>query len=284
LKLKQENKQLKSNDTKLNPKNTILNDENTNLLNENQQLKNENENEKLKEQIKTKVPISLSNEINKLPSSVSTHEVKISLQSLTNVSQYQLNTSSQSTQNQSTQSSSKIQTIIEKREQTNSGIGFHFPDEQRNQISQWKSIKIVYQNFPIENNQLSILKSETNTILIHPKVFSFVNLGMKGCFEIFKMESIEIPNSITSLLYHCFYKCSSLTQISLPDSITSLGNSCFRECSSFSQILLPNSIKNIGECCFMNCVNLTKINQLTLLIKIGNYFFDSCEKLLNKPF
>jgi hypothetical protein len=57
----------------------------------------------------------------------------------------------------------------------NLGVDFHFPDEQKNQVSQWKTIKIICENFQIKNNELTILKKETNTILIHPIICSFVN-------------------------------------------------------------------------------------------------------------
>jgi hypothetical protein len=54
--------------------------------------------------------------------------------------------------NKPVQMNSEIQSIIQKRDQTKSGINFVFPDEQKKQVSQWKSIKIICENFPILNN------------------------------------------------------------------------------------------------------------------------------------
>jgi hypothetical protein len=154
-------------------------------------------------------------------------------------------------------SSSEVQAIIEKKDKTNTGVDFRFPKEQEQIVKEWKTIKIICDNFPIVNEQLAILKPESNTILIHPTVSSFGN----SCFLQFNMESIEIPNSITSLGFGCFSGCSSLKQVSLPNSIKSLGNGCF-----------------------FNCVNLTKINRPSSLEKIGLDVLYDCEKLENKPF
>jgi hypothetical protein len=141
-------------------------------------------------------------------------------------------------QSKPVQTSSEIQTIIQKRDQTNSGINFVFKNQQRKQIKQWKSIKIIYENFQIVNRQLTILKHETNTILIHPTIFSFIYsvhpYFSRGCFQGFKMKSVKIPNSITLVDNYCFQKSSSLTQISLLNSITSVDNYFFYQCSSLT--------------------------------------------------
>ena len=52
----------------------------------------------------------------------------------------------------------------------------------------------------------------------------------------------QIPNSVTSLGYYCFYACSSLTSITIPNSVTRLGENCFYNCLSLTPIPIPNSI------------------------------------------
>jgi hypothetical protein len=135
------------------------------------------------------------------------------------------------------QLSSKIQESIKHRDQTKNGVNFYFPEDQLLQVKEWKRINIICENFEIIDQLLAILKSESNTILIHPTVCSFAEDGYIGCFQYFEMESIEIPNSITSLGNGYCYQCLSLTQISLPNSITSLGDYCFSGCSSLYKFL-----------------------------------------------
>jgi hypothetical protein len=152
------------------------------------------------------------------------------------------------------QLSPEIQAIIQQRDQTKSGVNFYFPSNQRKQLHEWKTIKIICENFEIINNQLAIIKPESNVILIHPSVCSFAAEGSRwndiGCFQKFKIQSIEIPNSIISLSDSCFSGCSSLTQISLPNSTTSLGNSCFYKCEQLFKPEFPNSLIRISDYCF----------------------------------
>jgi archaellum component FlaC len=148
-------------------------------------------------------------------------------------------------QQESEQVKSIIQTIKDLN-QSKSRICFVLPLEQKNQIKEWNSLQILFDDFQIINNQLSKLKSETNTLYIHPKISSFE----EKCFQEFKMKTISIPLSITLLQFSCFYKCSNLIEVSLPDSITSLGKDCFRECSSLKQIILSKSLTSLSIVCF----------------------------------
>jgi hypothetical protein len=178
---------------------------------------------------------------------------------------------------------SKIYQIIKKTIQTKSGVNCYFPKDQKKPLQNWKTIKIISENFKIINDQLAILKPESHLILIHPTVCSFATevnwpRGIR-CFEKLTIESIKIPNSITSLSSLCFYQCSSLKQISLPNSITSLGNHCFSECSSLTQISLPNSITSLGYSCFSFCSSLKTIELPSTLKSIGAYCFHFCKSL-----
>jgi len=41
------------------------------------------------------------------------------------------------------------------------------------------------------------------------------------------IESVVIPDSVTTIGYCVFYNCDSLTSIEIPDSVTTIGNSAF---------------------------------------------------------
>jgi hypothetical protein len=156
--------------------------------------------------------------------------------------------------NISTNFSSEIEEIIQKPDQIKTYINLYFPNNRRKQFQKWKTIKIICENFEIINDQLAILKPESNIILIHPTVCSFAAKGNWpydiGCFREFKMESIEIPNSITSLGNWCFYQCSSLTTIEVPSTLKSIGDYCFNFCKSLKSINFPLSLETIGKSCF----------------------------------
>jgi hypothetical protein len=76
-----------------------------------------------------------------------------------------------------------------------------------------------------------------------------------GAFEVCtSLESITLPNSLTSIGPGAFSGCSSLTSITLPPhSLTSIGRGAFAGCTSLTSITLPNSLTSIGRGAFSGC-------------------------------
>ena len=53
--------------------------------------------------------------------------------------------------------------------------------------------------------------------------------------------------------------CLSLQSITIPNSVTSIGDYAFVKCSSLQSITIPNSVINIGKDVFFNCTSLKEI-------------------------
>jgi len=119
----------------------------------------------------------------------------------------------------------------------------------------------------------------------------------------YKLVSITIPKSVTSIGGYAFSYCTSLTSVKIPNSVTSIGNNAFLRCTSLTNINIPNSVNNIGSGAFSNCRSLTGIiipksvtsieestfsycSSLTSVIipnsvtSIGNNAFSNCTKLI----
>lgn len=73
------------------------------------------------------------------------------------------------------------------------------------------------------------------------------------------IESVEIPNSVTSIGDYAFDGCTGLTSISIPNSITSIGEEVFGGCSSLTSITIPDNMTSIGNAAFYGCIGLTSI-------------------------
>ena len=73
------------------------------------------------------------------------------------------------------------------------------------------------------------------------------------------LESITLPDGVTSIGSGAFYYCISLTSINIPDRITSIGSSAFRNCDLLTSITIPESVTLIEAYAFSGCRALTSV-------------------------
>jgi len=93
------------------------------------------------------------------------------------------------------------------------------------------------------------------------------------------IESIIIPNSITTIGYGAFKNCSSLANITIPNSVTSIEGSAFENCDSLEVIDIPDSVTEIGASLFYGCNRLYKVILGDGITTIKDNMFTNCENL-----
>lgn len=104
------------------------------------------------------------------------------------------------------------------------------------------------------------------------------NIGGHAFERCSRLESIEIPNSVTEIGWGAFKDCS-LSSIKIPNSVTSIGFRAFEDCIRLSFIEIPNSVTDIGAEAFMNCYSLTSVIIPNSVKEIGMETFMCCTKL-----
>lgn len=95
------------------------------------------------------------------------------------------------------------------------------------------------------------------------------------------LESVLLPENLTSIIGQCFYECESLKSIIIPSNVTELPSNLFWKCSSLVQATLPNGVTVLPSNLFYGCESLTTINIPTGLTEIQGSAFAGCHLLDN---
>jgi len=95
------------------------------------------------------------------------------------------------------------------------------------------------------------------------------------------LETVVLPNTITSIDAKTFYNCENLKSINIPTGLTSIGDSAFESCRSLANITIPDTVKSIGESAFANCISLKSITLPNTVTSIKNKLFFDCPSLIS---
>ena len=108
---------------------------------------------------------------------------------------------------------------------------------------------------------------------------SVTSIGDEAFSECSSLQSITIPNSVTKIGNYAFWECISLQSVTIPNSVTSIGNGTFSSCDSLQSVTIPNSVTSIGDDAFSSCESLQSITIPNSITSIGNEAFRWCKSL-----
>lgn len=93
-----------------------------------------------------------------------------------------------------------------------------------------------------------------------------------------QIQTVQLPEGLTTLGICAFTTCHNLTSINLPDSLTTISDSALEECHSLTSLTIPGSVKHIGTYAFSGA-GLTELTLSEGLETIDMYAFMSCFNL-----
>ena len=92
------------------------------------------------------------------------------------------------------------------------------------------------------------------------------------------IETVVLPDGITSIGDYAFFNHRQLTNISLPASLTRLGTYAFAR-NAFTSLTIPDAVTTIGDYAFAYAVNLTAFNIPKDVTSLGIDLFIGCSSL-----
>ena len=104
----------------------------------------------------------------------------------------------------------------------------------------------------------------------------------KGCFNSSKLESITIPDGVTTIGDYAF--CSSqTTKLVIPNTVTTVGDYAFTN-TSFTELAMPNSVSSIGANTFYGNKKLKRLSFGSSLKELPELNLDGCPVLKEVAF
>ena len=101
----------------------------------------------------------------------------------------------------------------------------------------------------------------------------------KGAFwECTKLDSVIIPDSVSTIAYNAFNSCSSLRSVKLPEHLLTLESGVFFHCSSLDSICIPDGVKSLAAT-FVGCTSLRYVDIPNSVTLIDGQVFNGCESL-----
>lgn len=92
------------------------------------------------------------------------------------------------------------------------------------------------------------------------------------------LKEVVLSKGLSSIGDNAFQNCKALTNISIPDSVSYIGSGAFSG-SNIQSIVLPGGIGNVPEDAFKNCKKLISVTILEGVSSIQRAAFDECKAL-----
>ena len=95
------------------------------------------------------------------------------------------------------------------------------------------------------------------------------------------LQTLNLPSCITTIAKATFYGCTGLTSITLPPNLESIGEAAFAKCAALPSITFPITLGTIGRNAFVGCNGFTKIDIPAFVTSVGYNAFTSCTNVVD---
>ena len=127
-----------------------------------------------------------------------------------------------------------------------------------------------------------VMRREDNTLVVGckaSKIPSYTEHIGRFAFQGAALESVALPEGVTSIEDYAFAHNDRLKEITLPQSLTSIGKYAFLWCAALESIALPDGVTSVGDNAFSTCVSLKELALGAELLNAGCGLTEFCVAL-----
>lgn len=120
-------------------------------------------------------------------------------------------------------------------------------------------------------------KNETIESLVIPDCVTTLQYCI--CWEASNLKTVQLSSGMTNIPSGMFGYCTNLKEIVIPDSVTTIGENAFEGCTSLKEIVIPNNVTIISRGTYDGCTSLEKVTFPRQLEAIHDFAFRGCARL-----
>ena len=127
-----------------------------------------------------------------------------------------------------------------------------------------------------------VMRREDNTLVVGckaSKIPSYTEHIGRSAFQGAALESVALPEGVTSIEDYAFAHNDRLKEITLPQSLTSIGKYAFLWCAALESIALPDGVTSVGNNAFSTCISLKELALGAELLNAGCGLTEFCVAL-----
>ena len=145
-----------------------------------------------------------------------------------------------------------------------------------------ESIEIAEGNEVYASDGNCIMRKADNTLVLGlkaSKIPSYTEHIGRFAFQGAALESVALPEGVTSIEDYAFAHNDRLKEITLPQSLTSIGKYAFLWCAALESIALPDGVTSVGNNAFSTCISLKELALGAELLNAGCGLTEFCVAL-----
>ena len=145
-----------------------------------------------------------------------------------------------------------------------------------------ESIEITEGNKAYKSDGNCVMRREDNTLVAgckKSKIPSYTEHIGRSAFQGAALESVALPEGVTSIEDYAFARNDRLKEITLPQSLTSIGHYAFSWCTALGKITIPDGVTELPYGLFSWCTELKDVALGAKTEKIDTSVFMLCGKL-----